>query len=219
MVHGTYYGIQYEIHLTKEIDFYNDLLPIWMDVRSRIEMEKDKHTGNYKLIIISHREFEKQLLNSSIFKSYIRENNSIAFDKLNRSDDEIRQLKYVMVNLYEKIIKNNTDLPEPITKEKYNKLVMEWNEIERNSWMHDEMTDDEWREYNIKQFNICKQLKTQRIIHDLEYFDEIKSLYKELLEQVSFTEEQSKIIEKVISHPKLDSIISRHGLTLVDGIL
>jgi hypothetical protein len=218
MVHGTYYGIQYEIHLTKEIDFYNDLLPIWIDVRARIEMEKDKHTGNYKLIIISHREFEKQLLNRSIFKSYIRENNSIAFDKLNRSDDEIRQLKYVMVNLYEKFIKNNTDLPEPITKEKYNQLVVDWNEIERNSWMHDEMTDDEWREYNIKQFNICKQLKIQRIIHDLEYFDEIKSLYKQLLQQVSFTEQHSKIIEKVISHPKLDSIISRHGLTLVDGI-
>ncbi len=40
MVNGNYYGIQYEIFLTKEIDFYDDLLPIWMDVRARIEMKK-----------------------------------------------------------------------------------------------------------------------------------------------------------------------------------
>jgi hypothetical protein len=66
-----------------------------------------------------------------------------------------------------------------------------------------------------------KQIRVQIIIHDAEYFEEIKSLNKKLLEQVNFTKEQServqKVLQKVISHPKLEGIISWHGLTLIDG--
>lgn len=70
MVHGNYYGIQYEIHLTKEIDYYDDLLPIWMDVRTRIDMYRIN--GYYKLIVIPYVDFSEQLDNNSLFKSYIR---------------------------------------------------------------------------------------------------------------------------------------------------
>jgi hypothetical protein len=35
--------------------------------------------------------------------------------------------------------------------------------------------------------------------------------------EVNFTEEQRELIQKVISHPNLDDIISWHGLTLVYG--
>jgi hypothetical protein len=74
MAHGNYYGIQYEIYLTKELDFYDELLPIWMEVRAKIEMEKDKKTDNYKLIIIPYKEIGQQLYRNSLFNSYVREN-------------------------------------------------------------------------------------------------------------------------------------------------
>jgi hypothetical protein len=207
MVHGNYYGIQYEVFLTKEIDFYDDLLPIWMEVRARIDIQKAKQTNNYKLIVIPYGEFDKQLCKNSLFSSYVREND----------EDYLRTQKFLMVRQYEKIIRHNTNLPEPITKEEFNQLSIQMQELESNCSWSGNLSQEEWREHDRKYTEIYNKLKVQRIIHDPEYFEEIKGLHTQLLEQVTFTEEQRELIQKVISHPKLDGINSSHGLTLVDG--
>ena len=214
MVHGNYYGIQYEVFLTKEIDFYNDLLPIWMEVRARIEIQKDKQTDNYKLIVIPYREIHQQTYDSSLFRSYVRENDET---KMIQNEDYLRAQKFLMVRQYEKIIRHNTNLPEPITKEEFNQLSIQMQELESNCSWSGNLSQEEWREHDKKYTEIYTKLKVQRIIHDPEYFEEIKSLHTQILEQVTFTEEQRELIQKVISHPKLDGIISWHGLTLVDG--
>ena len=209
MVFGNYYSIQYEIHITKEIDFYDDLLPIWMEVRSRIEMEKDKQTGNYKLIVIHYDEFYQQLRNNSLFQSYSSEN-----DKMSKNFElfDFRKLKYIAVRQYEKFIRHNSGLPEPITKEEFEQLCIEKLYIEKSLF-----SEELCLELERKYAEICKQFKIQRIIHDPEYFEEIKTIHKQLLELVHFNEEQRERIQKVICHPKLEGIISWHGLKLVDG--
>jgi hypothetical protein len=221
MVHGNYYGIQYEIHLTKDLDFYDDLLPIWIEVRARIEMAKDKETGLNKLIVIPYEEFNQQLYNNKLFNSYARENDHVSCCSQNMHENEIRRYKYFIVRQYEKLIKNNKNLPEPMKKEEFDELVKEWEKLEKINFTDEKMSDEEWKEFDKKRTNIFNQLKFQRIIHDPEYFEEIKKLDKKLLEQVNFTKEQGervqKVLQKVISHPKLEGIISWHGLTLVDG--
>ena len=127
MVHGISHGIQYEIHLTKELDFYDDLLPIWIELRAQIHPEKDDYTGNNKLIVIPYKEFSEQLNKNSLFDSYIREMNEHRYNrKLDGCQEEyLRHHKYVMANLYEKGIKCMTCLPKPISKEEFNNLAKE----------------------------------------------------------------------------------------------
>ena len=78
------------------------------------------------------------------------------------------------------------------------------------------LSEEEWREHDIKVKEISQQLAVQRFIHDSEYFEEIKNVNKELLDQVHFSEKQNKLIQTLIAHPKLEGIISWHGLTLVE---
>lgn len=219
MVHGTFYGIQYEIHLTKELDFYDDLLPIWIELRAQIHPEKERQTGNNKLIVIPYGEFAQQLYNNKLFTSYIRENDGYRYDRKKNINEEeyLRSQKFVMVYLYEKYIKRMTSLPEPISKEEFTKLAKEKHKLD-NLWrININMSSEQWEERTQKLNEITEQIKVQRFIHDQEYFQEIKNLHKQLLEQVCFTEEQNALIKKLITHSKLTDIISWHGLTLVDG--
>jgi hypothetical protein len=214
MVHGNYYGIQYEVHLTKQIDFYNILLPIWMEVRERIEMERNKN--NYKLIIIHYGEFNRQLSKEPLFISYIKENNSSSYTTPKQTEEYLRNNKLAIVRQYEKLIRHNNNLPEPITKEEYKKITYEMLELKLNSFDRN-MSQEESSEFSRKYDEIFNQLQVQRIIHDSEYFGEIKDLHTKILELINLDHKQMELIQKVISHPNLEGIISWHGLSLVDG--
>lgn len=216
MAHGNYYGIQYEIYLTKELDFYDELLPIWMEVRAKIEMEKDKKTDNYKLIIIPYKEIGQQLYRNSLFNSYVRENEDYSNTKATKDEKYLRTKKFVMVKQYEYFIRHKTSLPEPITREEFNKLSIEKQKLEEESLWCRDLSQEEWREHDRKYNKVFNQLLVQRIIHDSEYFNEIKSLHTQLLKQVSFDNKQRERIQKVISHPKLEGIITWYGLSLVN---
>lgn len=127
-----------------------------------------------------------------------------------------------MVRLFEQFIRHNTHLPEPITKDELNHLSVEKQKLEREilncKKENGEKFSKDQRGEHIGRINeIYDQLKIQIIIHDPEYFEEIKRLHTQLLEQASFDDEQRERIQLVISHPKLDGIISWHGLSLVDG--
>jgi hypothetical protein len=217
MVHGNFYGIQYEIFINCNLDFYDDLLPIWTAVRARIELEKDKDAGINKLIIIPHEEFSQQLYNNKVFNSYSRENDQMSYSHESVRESFIRHSKYFMVRQYEKFVKHNKNLPEPMTKEQFDELVKEWERLEKIKFTEEKMNDDEWKEFNTKRSTTFNQLKIQRIIHDPEYFEEIKKLDKKILEQVNFTKEQSQIIQKVLAHPKFEGNVIWHGLNLIDG--
>jgi len=219
MVSGRYYGIQYEINLIREIDYFDELLPIWIDVRAKIEIEKNRQTGECKLIVIPYGEFQNQLLNNELFESFVRENstyNSLGIDK--KLDEEyLRSNKFVMALLYEKLIKYNTELPEPITKEEFEEICKESSELNKTLWSFNNFSEQERSEQNIRYNELSCQIKFQRFLHDQEYFDEIKSLNRQLLDQVVLSEEQNKRVQKVLNHPKLEGLISWHGLKLANG--
>jgi hypothetical protein len=221
MVHGTYYGIQYEIHLTKDLDFYDDLLPIWMEVRARIEMEKDKYSGKYKLIVIPCKQFDKQLYNNSLFNKYIKQNNEQSFCSEYKTEQELISKKFVMITHYNRYVKHNSDLPEPISEQEYKLLLESWqqiyNKLNENAGIINGLSNKEWNELETERTDLFNRLKVQRIIHNSDYFQEIKNLEKELTEQVTLSEEQSALIQKILSHSNLQGLISWHGLTLVDG--
>jgi hypothetical protein len=89
MINRHYYGIQYEIHLIREIDYFGELLPIWANIRSKIEMEKDTKTGNYKLIVIPCEDFYEKLL-----KNYVSDNTNHSY----LSDDDKNNEEYIRNN-------------------------------------------------------------------------------------------------------------------------
>ena len=221
MVHGNYYGIQYEIYLTKEIDFYDDLLPIWVNARARIEMEKDKNSGKYKLIVIPYKQFDKQLYNNSLFNKYIKENDEASFCRKYETEQELISKKFVMVTHYNSYVKHNSNLPEPLSEEDYNLLLESYQEINskltENAGIINGLSNKEWNELETERTDLFNRLKVQRIIHNQEYFEEIKNLEKELTEQVILSNEQNELVNKVLTYTKLEGLISWHGLSLING--
>ena len=225
-------SVQYEIKLTRDIDFFDELLPIWINVRAKIELKKNYKTG-FTLVVIPYDDLRTQLYKNNLFNSYRNENREFNFIKCTtdkkHSEEHLRKLKFVMARMYETTIKYNTEyqpLPEPITKEEFNKLCKEKIELQKKMWYGNQMAPELSKEEkdeldkNIKRHNeIIKQLEIQRFIYDPEYFEEIKSLNQKILDQValSFTEEQNERIKKVLNHPKLEGLISWHGLKLLDG--
>ena len=221
MVHGNFYGIQYEIRLTKKLDFYNDLLPIWMDVRARIEIENDKQTGQFKLIVIPYQEFNQQLYNNKLFNSYVRENDEASYSREYKTERELILKKFLMVTHYNRYIKHNSDLPVPISEQEYKILLESWQKLcdieAENQGIINGLSQKEWNELEEERTDLFNRLKVQRIIHNKEYYDEIINLEKELTEQVSLSEEQNQLIQKVLTHPNLQGLISWNGLSLVLG--
>lgn len=221
MVHGNYYGIQYEIYLTKEIDFYDDLLPIWVNARTRIEMDKYIFSGKCKLIVIPYQQFNKQLLNNSLFNSYVRENDESSYSREYKTDQELISKKFVMVKHYISYVKHNSNLPDPISEEEYKLLLESWQQINsklnENAGIINGLSNKEWNELETERTDLFNRLKIQRIIHNKEYFEDIKNLEKELTDQVSLSDEQNELIKKVLTHPKLEGLISWHGLSLING--
>lgn len=106
------------------MDFYNDLLPIWSAVRERIEMTFDENYNCYKLIIFSRVKIDTSINN--LFKEYCRENvRNEPFN--NPTEKEIMSNKFKIVTFYENKIRNNNNLPIPMTNEEYNQLIVDKN--------------------------------------------------------------------------------------------
>ena len=95
MVHGTDYGIQYEIVLKEDIDFYDDLLPIW--TLTRYNIEKKKSGEEIKLIIFTIYDFNKQLENT-IFNDFLKYNYHFDFEIMVKHN--LDQKYYLAYNTY-----------------------------------------------------------------------------------------------------------------------
>ena len=219
MVHGIHYGIQYEIYINKHIDFYNDLLQIWSSVRVRIEMETDKYNGKTKLIVIPNKIFDRQLDSNYLFKEYVSQMNKVTYNCDNKSptEEEIIDLNFFMVSEYSKLIKHNDSLPKPLSKDEFNRLINLWSEIQDKDidlqfWKN--VSEEEQKVFETNYEYVFNSLKYQRIIHNSEYFTEIKMLEEKLTSQVVLSDYQNELVQKVLSHPKLDGLVSWHGLSL-----
>ena len=107
MVHGNYYGVQYEIYLNKEISLWDDVLPICSYVKKMLTLEKVKgYKDKYKLVVIPYNDFDKRLKNNDEIYCYIHsveiiKNNGIMDREKYRED-----FKYYDVEVYKNYIKH-----------------------------------------------------------------------------------------------------------------
>ena len=122
-----------------------------------------------------------------------------------------------MVKQYIKYLKYNSDLPDPISEDSYKVFVESLEYVCNKLNKKTDLSQKEVEQLENQKIYLSNKLRVQRIIHNKKFFEEIKNLEKELIQQVNLSEEQNELIKKVVTHPKLEGIISRHGLTIIDG--
>lgn len=189
MVHGTNYGIQYEIVLNEDIDFYDDLLPIWTSTRCKIE--KTKNGGEIKLIIFTIYDFSEQLENT-IFNDFLK------YSYHSDCDINFSSMPFLLSHYYNKGINK-----DKISDVEYDNYLLQYFELKKN--IHYNTGHD--AKY-IKIFNI---LVSHTIIKNM---NEIKKLEQSYYDLITLTPQQNEIIEKVLTHPKLKDKIKSNGLKI-----
>jgi hypothetical protein len=184
MVHGISYGVQYEILLNKNIDFYDDLLPLWISVRAKIELKKTN--GLIKLIVIPYDQLDSQL--PELFKEYRKQ---VIIKHVNSIEEYLKTQKFLMVREYSLYVKHNTNLPEPISEIEFQNLRQE--------------SENDYKKLD--------ELRIQRVIHNPEYFAEIKMIEQQLT-NIELTNDQNELVNKVLTYPKLEGLITWHGFNI-----
>ena len=216
MVHGNYYGVQYEIYLNKELDLFNDILPICIDVRKMISLEK--HSNQYKLVIIPYRELDERFEKREHVRKYMGSLDEISYDHRKTRKTHPDLFKYYDVKIYKNSLKYYK-FPEPYTQEELKeceKCFDDLLDIYNSEDFWDKYSSDERNEFNKKQITLRETLNIQRIISNPEYFEEIKEIERELTD-IELTEEEKELVQKVLSHPKLEGAIEFNGINLIDG--
>lgn len=216
MVHGNYYGVQYEIFLNKEIDLYNDVLPICIDVRKMISLEKIDNY--YKLVIIPYKELDERFEKREHVRKYMKSLDEISYNYQITRKSNPEAFMYYYVKIYAKHIKYSEGF-EPYTDDMFEKLE---NKVQELSSKYNEV--DYWEKYSseeIKKFDIERGilmdvLKIQQIIRNNDYYEEIKEIEQELTD-IKLTDGEKELIDKVLTHPKLEGTIKCHGINLIDG--
>jgi hypothetical protein len=219
MVHGNYYGVQYEIYLNKELDLFDDVLPICIDVRKMISLEKINNNSNqYKLVIIPYTGLGKRFEKRENVRKYMKSLDEISYNHQITRKTNPELFKYQDVKNYTNYIKYSEHL-ETYTEEQFQKLE---HRVEELSSKYNEL--DYWEKYSPferKNFDIERSilltvLPVQRILRNNEYFEEIKEIELELT-NIELTDGEKELITRILGHPKLEGAIQCHGINLIDG--
>jgi hypothetical protein len=220
MVHGNYYGAQYEIYLNKQVDFYNDILPIWTSVRARIEYELSKiGNGKCKLVIIPYKKLDNRFEKLEHTRNYVSANDTITFNNSLTRENNFEEFKYYDVKNYKNLIKHFNNLPEPISTDKLESLEESYKTIRKNCYDVDfwnKYSEKEQMELNTETADLLEKLKIQRIIARPEYFEEIVRLEKSLTD-IILSDKENELVQKVLNHPNLEGLIESHGINLIEG--
>jgi len=212
MVHGNYYGVQYEIYLNKQLNLFDDVLPICIDVRKMISLEHNK------LVIIPYRELDKRFEKREHVIKYMESMDEISYNyKITRKTNP-ELFKYQDVKNYTNYIKYS-ELPEPYTEEHFQKLEHRLEELsskynELDYW--EKYPSEERKKFDTERSILIEVLRVQRIIRNKEYFNKIKQIEQELTD-IELTDGEKELINKVLSHPKLKGSIYFHGINLIEG--
>ena len=212
MVHGNYYGVQYEIYLNKQLNLFDDVLPICIDVRKMISLEHNK------LVIIPYRELDKRFEKREHVIKYMESMDEISYNYRITRKTNPELFKYQDVKNYTTYIKHS-ELPEPYTEEHFQKLEHRVEELsskynELDYW--EKYSSEERKKFDTERSILIEVLRVQRIIRNKEYFEEIKEIERELT-NIELTDGEKELITRILEHPKLEGKISSHGINLIDG--
>lgn len=219
MVHGTCYGIQYEIYLNKKLDLFNDVLPICIDVRKMISLERiHKDSNQYKLVVIPYIELDNRFKKREYTRRYIQSLDQISFNHHITRKSNPEAFKYYDVKIYDNIIKYN-EYSQPFTQEELKNCEKKFEDVieiyEDDNFLN--KPEEERKEIDFQQNNLRRILNIQRIISNPVYFEEIKQIQHELTD-IKLTEEEEGLVLQVLYHPLLEGIISSHGINLINHI-
>lgn len=220
MVHGNYYGVQYEIYLNKEISLWDDVLPICSYVKKMLTLEKVKgYKDKYKLVVIPYNDFDKRLKNNDEIYCYIHSveiiKNNSELDREKHKED----YKYYDVAFYKDNIKHAKYDLNILDEDLYNKLESNINKIKEII-----KSDKYWKDYSMEdkvkfdedRLNTIKNLRIQRIIRNPEYLKEIKEIEQNIT-NIELTDREKEIINMIINHPNLKGTIESHGINIIEG--
>ena len=207
MVHGNYYSVQYEIHLTKSFDLYNDILPICSNIRFML-----KYVGN-KIILISTSQLDKRYITKPMAKSYACALDTIegGYNNVTR-EKEPTMFEYKDVWTYANKIKNQ-DTPIIISPMEFDELKNRLKEIQN---ILDKTSKIDFSELTLEYNKIFKIIQIQTVMTNPEYYEKIVSMEQELT-NIELTQEEMDLIKSVETHPTLAGLIKFSGCNLVNG--
>jgi|LakMenEpi03Aug12_release.lakeMendotaPanAssembly.Ray.scaffolds.fasta_scaffold1036841_1 hypothetical protein len=210
MVHGTNYGVQYVIYLNEEVDFFNDILPICINVRHMIEYSKNLKKS--KLVIFSDNNFYKRF---SAIPHAIKYVSCLTEQSYNYSSNNPDADKYRDVKLYNNSIKYSEKV-ELYTEEMYQALT---NKIQGLTDLYQLLQSQgeysELQSIRSELLPLRDILKIQDITKNKEYYEEIKEIEKDIT-NIELTDEEKDIISRVLNHPNLEGKYTGHGISLID---
>ena len=200
MVHGTNYGVQYIIKLNKDIDLYDDLLPICSSVRSMIKI-----IPNQKICILPYNTLDKRFgenvystkLISSLFSEYR------SFRERNDANKDL--FIYLDIYNYSKFVKDEKNLT-PLSKQEILDIELMYKKL-----LNDETYSKDVHDNIIK---LTDLLKIQYIISDSDYYQKIIEMEKNIT-NIQLTEQEKILIDTVMKHPKLEGLIEYSHFELV----
>jgi hypothetical protein len=201
MVHGTNIGLQYIFIVDREIDYYNDILKISMDIRKKLFEKNSK-----SFIIFQINEFDKRFYESKHGKKYIN-----ALNKIYALNIEYDGEKYPEDFLYYDVMIYNKE------KHNYHKILSfdEFNQLKNE---FENLKNDSDNYFNKKTYDKIKELKNeidiQRIFIDSKYFEQVKKIENELI-NIELTDEEKEIIKKIEEHSLFHFDVKWHGFEFV----
>jgi len=163
MVHGTNFGIHYIIQLNKEIDVYNDLLPICSDIRFMLDK-----LPNQRLCVLSYHILNERFMNTQYYIDLLSSLNFINYFDYTRGN--IRREDYKEKFLYLDVFNYSR----------------KFKSISKDKWIINDLS--------------------KLLNDDPEYYEKIVALEKNFT-NIELTEDEKRMIDKIISHPKLEGLI------------
>jgi hypothetical protein len=185
------YGLQYEVVFDKDLDLYDDVLPICIYLRKNVQI---KYNYPNTLILFSYEELgERFRQNRHNKQQYVYLKNTSR-----KTHPDI--YKFIDVKNYNNYIKYEKNIILPISQEELNNYDQKYNQLKNN---FNNLTVDDIKELE----KLEEILKIQHIVSNPEYYDEIKELENEVT-KIEFTNEEKEIITKMLNYPKLkDNIL------------
>jgi hypothetical protein len=185
MVHGTNFGVELIIKTDREIDYYNDLLKISIDIRQKL-YEKNENS----ILVYKRNYFDKKFNKLEYCNEYLNALNDIKYDRLYVSRQTHPELfLYNDVKIYNNFIKNQ-DCEQSISQEELNNLKEELNVLE---------TKFDLENIGKRRKYLINKIEIQNIIINFDYFQKVKEIEKKLTD-IKLTEEENEVVNKILNH-------------------
>ena len=204
-----YFGLQYVLYLSREIDYYNDLLPLCIEHRRMFQLEKNK------IIVLNHHCLESRFSLNALSREFAAACDKITWDtSISRKNNE-QMYKWHDVLFYTKHIKNKKvafPMNPDIMEQRYKYLKEKYMISQANTNLQ-LLSREETLEY----MDLRRHVYIYRIMGNQAYFDEIVRMERELT-FVSLTPDEIELIERIKQSQKLYGKVLSEGTELYYGV-